>query len=103
MNDIGDWERRGPRWTSRTDVADGYATGYLAFILLRARASEKIPAALAAQADLAYQKAFDWLLANQMRDGKWESASLNNRDPFNKSLVEDAAAAFALEVLRHPF
>ena len=98
MNQLGSWKKFGTQAAAGDMTADGYASAYLAYVLKKLKASGKVPAELAANVDQAYSNALDWLVANQNAQGLWDSASLVQDAPFNRSLVEDAAAGFALAV-----
>ena len=99
MNHLGNWQKQGTQLAAGDMNADGYASAYLTYVLRKALASGRVPKALNKNVTSAYKSGIDWLLKNQNIQGYWESASLTVDDPYNQSLVEDAAAGFALGVL----
>jgi hypothetical protein len=99
MNQLGTWKKQGHQPAAGANTADGYASAYVTYVLKKLKASGRVPTRLSANLDASYTKALDWLVRSQNRNGYWESASLEMDDSFNQSLVEDAAAGFALAVI----
>jgi squalene-hopene/tetraprenyl-beta-curcumene cyclase len=83
---LGQWMREDDR-DQDTQTSDGYATGFVIYVLRRAG----IPAD-----DGRIQKGVVWLKANQRESGRWFTRSLN-RD--NKHFISHAGTAFALMAL----
>jgi squalene-hopene/tetraprenyl-beta-curcumene cyclase len=92
---VGDWKRHDA--TPFDANADGYATGFLTFVLEQAGASP---------ADEHVARGRAWLIAHQDRaTGMWHAASLNKqRDPASDAgkFMSDAATAYAVLALTRP-
>ena len=83
---LGKWERAN-RSAQDTESSDGYATGFVVYVLRRAG----VPAN-----DPRVQKGVAWLKANQRESGRWFSRSLNND---NKHYITHVGTAFAVMAL----
>jgi squalene-hopene/tetraprenyl-beta-curcumene cyclase len=84
---LGKWNRAKIEEPQDTESSDGYATGFVIYVLRRAG----IPAN-----DSGIQKGVAWLKANQRESGRWFTRSLN-RD--NKHFITHAGSAFAVLAL----
>jgi hypothetical protein len=98
-NQFGNWKKQGTQVAAGEFEADGYASAYAEYVLKKVIASGRAPLRLTANLNSAYTRGLDWIVRSQNAQGYWESASVNVDDPFNQSLVEDAAAGFALAVI----
>jgi squalene-hopene/tetraprenyl-beta-curcumene cyclase len=83
---LGDWKRSDDK-PQDTTTSDGYATGFVLFVLRRAG----IPAE-----DPAVARGVAWLKSNQRETGRWFTRSLN-RD--SKHFISHAGTAFAVLAL----
>lgn len=83
---LGDWKRADSK-EQDTQSSDGYATGFVMYVLLRAGVDANDPR---------IQKGITWLKMNQRESGRWITRSLN-RD--NKHFISHAGTAFALMAL----
>jgi squalene-hopene/tetraprenyl-beta-curcumene cyclase len=83
---LGDW-KRGDKKEQDFETSDGYATGFVIYVLRRAG----VPAH-----DAALQKGIGWLKSNQRESGRWFTRSLN-RD--NKHYLTHVGTAFAVMAL----
>jgi squalene-hopene/tetraprenyl-beta-curcumene cyclase len=84
---LGKWTRANKEDPQDTESSDGYATGFVIYVLRRAG----VPAN-----DTGIQKGIAWLKANQRESGRWFTRSLN-RD--NKHFITHAGSAFAVLAL----
>lgn len=91
---VGSWKRRDN--TPLDAASDGYATGLVAFALENAG----VPAA-----DMAVQRAVEWLSHNQNpADGRWAATSLNKQRELSSDagrFMSDAATAYAVMALEN--
>jgi squalene-hopene/tetraprenyl-beta-curcumene cyclase len=83
---LGDWERADGS-PQDTDTCDGYATGFVIYVLRRAGVD-------AEHAQI--QQGLDWLRANQRASGRWYTRSLNKD---GKHFISHAGTAFAVLAL----
>lgn len=83
---LGDWKRGDDR-KQDLENSDGYATGFVIYVLRRAR----IPAD-----DPQIARGIAWLKANQRESGRWYTRSLFKD---NKHFISHAGSAFALMAL----
>ncbi|MCA9061858.1 MAG: squalene--hopene cyclase [Planctomycetaceae bacterium] len=83
---LGDWQRADG---SAQDVtsSDGYATGFVIYVLRRA----EVPAD-----DQQLQRGVTWLKANQRQSGRWYTRSLNKD---SRHFISHAGSAFAVLAL----
>ena len=91
LSSLGPWERQDGSAPVR--VSDGYATGLVAYVLLRAGNSREQPNV---------SRALAWLVNSQDAAGHWPANSLNKeRDPTSDRgrFMADAATAFAVLAL----
>ncbi|MDC0261954.1 terpene cyclase/mutase family protein [Planctomycetaceae bacterium] len=79
---LGDWNRSDDKEQDLTN-SDGYATGFVIYVLRRAGTA-------ADQPDI--QRGITWLKANQRESGRWFTRSLNKD---NKHFISHAGTAFA--------
>jgi squalene-hopene/tetraprenyl-beta-curcumene cyclase len=85
---LGDWKRRDGSANDPAAPSDGYATGFLIFVLRQSG----VPAA-----DPSLRRGVAWLLSNQRVSGRWFTRSLNNDE---QHLITNAGTAFAVLALR---
>jgi squalene-hopene/tetraprenyl-beta-curcumene cyclase len=83
---LGKWERTDDK-AQDTASSDGYATGFVIYVLRRAGVPAKDPR---------IQKGIAWLKANQRESGRWFTRSLN-RD--GRHFISHAGSAFAVMAL----
>lgn len=83
---LGDWKRSDGK-AQDTETSDGYATGFVIYVLRRAG----VPAD-----NVQIRKGVVWLKSNQRESGRWFTRSLN-RD--NKHFISHAGTAFAVLAL----
>src|SRR6267378_2008619 len=94
---VGSWKRADG--TPQELKSDGYATGFITFVLQQAG----IP-----REDTQLQQGLAWLVANQNKtEGFWRSYSLNKNEahhlsPGTARFMNDAATAFAVLALTEP-
>jgi squalene-hopene/tetraprenyl-beta-curcumene cyclase len=92
MTLMPNWKRRDG--SSPPDVGDGYATGFIAYVLQKSG----IPAS-----DPRLRRSLAWLESNQSRwNGRWSTESLNRHHGFweeSGHFMDDAATAFAVLAL----
>ena len=84
---LGDWKRADEK-EQDTKTTDGYATGFLVYVLREAGVSHE---------HQAIQRGIAWLKSNQRQSGRWHTRSLN-RD--NKHFISHAGTAFAILALK---
>jgi squalene-hopene/tetraprenyl-beta-curcumene cyclase len=81
-------------WTRQDSASDGYATGFMTFVLQETGESSE---------DLTVKRGLAWLASNQSpTDGSWPSVSLNQRrNPSSNTghFMRDAATAYAVLAL----
>jgi squalene-hopene/tetraprenyl-beta-curcumene cyclase len=85
---LGDWKRRDGSANSKDAVSDGYATGFVVYILRQAGVAADDPA---------IQRGVAWLKANQRESGRWFTFSLNND---KAHYISDAGSAYAVLALQ---
>ena len=85
---LGDWKRRDGSVNDPAAPSDGYATGFLVFVLRQAG----VPAA-----DPSVRRGVAWLLANQRVSGRWFTRSVTND---GAHYITHAGTAFAVLALR---
>lgn len=90
LADLGPW-RRTDGSANVADASDGYATAFAALGLAVVTDAETSATVAAARC---------WLASHQRDDGSWPGRSLNDDDAFNRSLMTDAATAYAVIALR---
>lgn len=84
---LGKYQRRDKSPNDPNAASDGYATGYVSYILKQAG----VPAT-----DASVSRGLNWLKQNQRESGRWFTRSLNNdRDHF----ITNAGSAFAVLAL----
>lgn len=83
---LGDWKRADKK-EQDTKTSDGYATGFLIFVMRQSG----VPAD-----HEAVERGVQWLKTNQRESGRWHTRSLN-RD--NKHFISHAGTAFAILAL----
>jgi squalene-hopene/tetraprenyl-beta-curcumene cyclase len=83
---LGQWTREDDK-DQDTATSDGYATGFVVYVLRKAGISAD---------DARIKKGVAWLKANQRESGRWFTRSLN-RD--SKHFISHAGTAFALMAL----
>jgi len=83
---LGDWERADGK-PQDTETSDGYATGFVVYVLRRAGIDA---------ADSRLQRGLDWLRTNQRASGRWYTRSLHKD---NKHFISHAGTAFAVLAL----
>ncbi len=83
---LGDWQRSDGQEQDRTS-SDGYATGFVTYVLLRAGV---------AASDPPIQEAVSWLKTNQRASGRWYARS-PRRD--GKHYISHAGTAYAVMAL----
>jgi len=84
---LGDWKGNDGRANNKSAPSDGYATGFVVFVLRQAG----VPAR-----DAAVRKGIAWLKGNQRESGRWFTQSLNtDRHHF----ISHAGTAFAVLAL----
>jgi squalene-hopene/tetraprenyl-beta-curcumene cyclase len=88
LADLGTWTRKDGT-PNRATASDGYATAFAAYVLGRID-----------RASPAVTRARRWLLDHQSADGSWPGVSMNDDDAFNRSLMTDAATAYAVLALQ---
>jgi squalene-hopene/tetraprenyl-beta-curcumene cyclase len=86
---LGTW-KRADKLEQDPRTSDGYGTGFVLFVLRRARVSAR---------EEAVERGIAWLKANQRESGRWFTRSLN-RD--NKNYLSHAGTAFAVMALSMP-
>ena len=84
---LGPYPKRRGDIPNAMDVSDGYATGFVTFVLHQAG----VPAD-----DPALKKAVDWLLKNQRESGRWFTASVGGG---KAHYITNAGSAFAVLAL----
>jgi squalene-hopene/tetraprenyl-beta-curcumene cyclase len=85
---LGDWVGYDERPNNRSAASDGYATGFVVYILRQAGVPSK---------DDAIQKGVTWLKSNQRESGRWFTRSINtNRYHF----ITHAGTAYAVLALK---
>jgi squalene-hopene/tetraprenyl-beta-curcumene cyclase len=84
---LGNWKRADDK-EQDTTTSDGYATGFLTYVL-RQNGMPKEHEAI--------KRSIDWLKKNQRASGRWHTRSLN-RD--NKHFISHAGTAFAVLALK---
>lgn len=87
LAELGDWDRADGS-PQDLETSDGYATGFMIYVLRRA----DIPIE-----NRAIQKGLAWLKASQRESGRWFTRSLN-RD--NKHFISHAGTAMAIMALQ---
>ncbi len=85
---LGNWKRLDGSTNDPAAPSDGYATGFLIFVMRQAG----VPAA-----DPALRRGVAWLLANQRVSGRWFTRSLNHD---KAHYITHAGTAFAVLALR---
>lgn len=80
---LGDWQR-GDKSPQDTQTSDGYATGFLAYVLRLAGTPAN---------DERLHKAVHWLKSNQRESGRWFTRSLHAD---SKHFISHAGSAFAI-------
>jgi hypothetical protein len=80
---LGNWERSDDKQQDLTS-SDGYATGFVVYILHRSGIASDHPK---------IQKGINWLKSNQRESGRWFTRSLNKD---NKHFISHAGTAFAV-------
>lgn len=83
-----DWKRRDGSANDKAAPSDGFATGFVVYVLRQAG----VPVA-----DTALQRGRDWLQANQRESGRWFTRSLSND---KAHYITHAGTAFALMALQ---
>lgn len=84
---LGDWKRADGK-TQDLENSDGYATGFVLYVLRR----DGVPAD-----DPRIRRGVEWLKANQRESGRWFTRSLN-RD--SRHFISHAGSAFAVLALQ---
>lgn len=84
---LGNWEREDGSPQTK-DQGDGYATGFVSFVLHRAGVKSSDPA---------LQKSLSWLRANQRTSGRWFTRSLHKD---SQHYISNAGSAFAVLALK---
>jgi squalene-hopene/tetraprenyl-beta-curcumene cyclase len=83
---LGDW-KRADNTAQDTHTSDGYATGFLIYVLRRAGVEPQATP---------LQKGLAWLKSNQRESGRWYTRSLHKD---NKHFISHAGTAFAVLAL----
>jgi squalene-hopene/tetraprenyl-beta-curcumene cyclase len=84
---LGNYKRRDDSPNDINAPSDGYATGYVIYVLRQAGIDAK---------NEAIQKGIQWLLKNQRESGRWFTRSLNND---KEHYITNAGSAFAILAL----
>ncbi|MBX9622530.1 MAG: terpene cyclase/mutase family protein [Gemmataceae bacterium] len=84
LSSLGDYKRRDGSANDPAAPSDGYATGFVVYVLRQAGAKADDPAVVKGQT---------WLKANQRESGRWFTRSLNND---KKHFITNAGTAFAV-------
>lgn len=84
---LGEYKRRDGSANDPAAPSDGYATGFVMYVLRQAGAKTDDPAV---------SKGVAWLKANQRESGRWYTRSLNND---KKHFITNAGTAFAVLAL----
>jgi squalene-hopene/tetraprenyl-beta-curcumene cyclase len=84
---LGDWQRSDGQLQD-TEHSDGYATGFVVYVLRRAGVAAD---------ESSVQRGIAWLHANQRASGRWFTRSLNKD---NQHFITHAGTAFAVLALR---
>lgn len=85
---LGDWKRRDKSENPKDGPSDGYATGFVVYVLRKSG----LPAN-----DPALQRGIAWLKANQRDSGRWFTRSLNND---KAHYITNAGTGFAVMALK---
>jgi squalene-hopene/tetraprenyl-beta-curcumene cyclase len=85
---LGDWKRRDGSDNDRKAPSDGYATGFVVYVLRQAGVSAD---------DKAVRRGIAWLKANQRESGRWFTFSLNND---RAHYITNAGTAYAVLALQ---
>jgi squalene-hopene/tetraprenyl-beta-curcumene cyclase len=84
---LGDWKRRDGSPNPKDGPSDGYATGFVVFVLRQAGVPKDDPA---------IRKGVIWLQGNQRESGRWFTRSLNND---KAHYIANAGTGFAVMAL----
>jgi squalene-hopene/tetraprenyl-beta-curcumene cyclase len=84
---LGDWKRADEK-EQDTETSDGYATGFLVFVLRQSGVARE---------HASLTNGISWLKSNQRESGRWHTRSLN-RD--NHHFISHAGTAFAIMALK---
>ncbi len=85
---LGDWKRGDGTPNDRNAPSDGYATGFIVYVLRQAG----VPAS-----DPALRRGVDWLKTHQRASGRWFTFSLNND---KAHYITDAGSCYAVLALK---